>query len=117
MVDLSAKSAGQDEDLSIGDATHLRFDLGYGTAGQPPTEHAATSRKLVLSDIRGGPQTAYLRADCVANFHAPVSELDGTRYQPQNCSDIGASFYSSTFPLASLSRVAQKSVSEVAPRS
>jgi hypothetical protein len=116
VVDLSAKSAGQDEDLSIGDATHLGFDLGYGASGQPPTEHAATSRKLVLSDIRGGPQTAYLRTDCVANFHAPVSELDGTRYQQQKCSDIGASFYSSTFPLTFLSRTAQNGVSEVAPR-
>ena len=41
MVDLPPKSASQDEDFGIGNATHLRFDLGNRASGKPPTEHAA----------------------------------------------------------------------------
>ena len=98
MVDLRTKGAGQDKDLGIRHAAHLRFDLGDRAPGQPPAEHPAPSRKLVLGDICGSPQAAYLRTDCIAGFHAPVSELDGNRNQPQKCSDIGASFYFLTFP-------------------
>jgi hypothetical protein len=79
VVDLRAKGAGQDKDFSIGHATHLGFDLGDRASGQPPAEHTATGREFILSDVRGGPQAAYLRSDWVARFHAPVSELDGTR--------------------------------------
>jgi len=98
VVNLRAKGASQDKDLGVGDATHLGFDLGDRASRQPPAEHAATGRKLVLSDTCGGPQTVHLRANCIASFHAPVSELDGIRNPPQKCSDIGAFFYSLTFP-------------------
>jgi hypothetical protein len=90
LVDLFSKRARQDEDFGVGDTTYLGFDLGKRASGQPPAEHAAPGCELVLSDIRDTSQTAYLRANYIASFHAPIPELDGIRNCQLKCSVSGA---------------------------